>query len=73
MVMSKHQVEVKTYIKPAIKVFKTETEPFMHQSHGSGGHNSGVIAPPSGEAKQGYFDEEEEEEENQPAYGEIWK
>ncbi|EKY03638.1 hypothetical protein HMPREF9151_00280 [Hoylesella saccharolytica F0055] len=70
--MNRHQVEADIYMKPAIKVFKTEMEPFMHQSHGTGGHNPGIIAPPGGEAKQGSFDEEEEEE-NLPTYGEIWR
>jgi len=70
--MNRHQVEADIYMKPAIKVFKTEMEPFMHQSHGTGGHTPGIIAPPGGEAKQGSFDEEEEEE-NLPTYGEIWR
>ena len=68
--MKKVELKRSEYIRPQIKVIKTEVESLLFEA--SGNHKPGIVKPNPGDAEQGWFDEEDEyEEDNSTSYN-LW-
>lgn len=68
--MKKVELKRSEYIRPQIRVIKTEVESLLFEA--SGNHKPGIVKPNPGDAKQGWFDGEDElEEENGISYN-LW-